>query len=101
MEKTSIRIPITGRIVLFIVIKYLIYNSKIRAVVLGITYDEAWTINDFVHQRVINILNYTPCDANNHILNTLAIKLVYFLTGASTFTTRLPNVLAFIVYLYF
>lgn len=49
----------------------------------------------------MEIINYKFCDANNHILNTLLIKL-FFLTGNhSLFVARLPNVLAFIMYLVF
>lgn len=72
----------------------------IRAIQMDITYDEAWTLRDFVPQSVMHILNYTWCDANNHIVNTLLIKLLTSFHD-SLFIARLPNVLAFILYLYF
>jgi hypothetical protein len=73
----------------------------LRAIMVGITFDEVWTINEFVKQSVINILNYTPCDANNHIINTLLIKLFFTFGNYSLFVARLPNVLAFTIYLYY
>lgn len=71
----------------------------IRAFMIGITYDEVWTINEFVSQKFIDIINYTPCDANNHIVNTILIKLFFSFGNKSLFIARLPNVLAFIMYL--
>jgi uncharacterized membrane protein len=73
----------------------------LRAIILGITYDEVWTINVFVQHSFMHILNYTPSDANNHIINTLLIKLFYAFGNKSLFVARLPNVLAFAMYLYF
>ncbi|MES2764132.1 MAG: hypothetical protein V4677_18085 [Bacteroidota bacterium] len=73
----------------------------IRAIHMDVTYDEAWTIRSFVPVDVINIIRYEPCDANNHMLNTLLIKL-FFITGDhSLFVARIPNILAFILYCYF
>lgn len=73
----------------------------IRAIKLEITYDEAWTIKSYVSQRVTDILRCTSCIPNNHILNTLLIKLCFSFGFKSLFIGRLPNVLAFIFYLYF
>ncbi len=73
----------------------------IRTLNVGVTYDECWTMNDFVNQSVLHIINFTPCDANNHIVNTLLIKLLFSLGNHSIYVARLPNVLAFIFYLYF
>lgn len=72
-----------------------------RAVTIGITYDEVWTINGFVSQKLIDIINYTPCDANNHIINTILIKLFFAFGNKSLFIARLPNVLAFVMYLFY
>lgn len=73
----------------------------IRAISVGITYDEVWTMESFVSQSVIHIINYTPSDANNHILNTLLIKLFLGFGNHSLFIARLPNVLAFILYAFY
>lgn len=72
----------------------------IRAISVGVTYDEAYTLNVFADRHTIEILNYTPCDANNHILNTLLIKLFFKSGYHSLFVARLPNVLYFFFYLY-
>jgi hypothetical protein len=73
----------------------------IRAVTVGITYDEVWTLNNFVPRSVIDIISYRPCDANNHLVNTLLIKALFVFGDHSLFIARLPNVLSFILYLYF
>lgn len=73
----------------------------VRAVTVDITYDEAWTIRYFVRLDAMHILNCTPCNANNHIANTLLIKLLFGYGQGSVFLARLPNVLAFVLYLYF
>lgn len=73
----------------------------IRALQLSITYDEAYTLAEFVHLPVMEIINYSKVVANNHILNTLLIKLAYKVAPDSLFIARLPNVLSFIVYLFF
>lgn len=72
----------------------------IRAGLVGITYDEAWTISDFVPQGWWDVITYTSLDANNHLLNTLLIKIVHLLHGKTLFWERLPNVLAGLTYIY-
>ncbi|MCH8554049.1 MAG: DUF2827 domain-containing protein, partial [Schleiferiaceae bacterium] len=64
----------------------------------GATYDEVWTITHFAKFYYPDVLTCTPCDANNHILNTLFIKVLFTLFGESLFLARLPNVLAFLMY---
>ena len=73
----------------------------VRALNMGITYDEAWTLKSFVPLSVMNVINYSPCDANNHILNTLLIKFFYLAGIENVFFARLPTVLAFILYLFY
>jgi hypothetical protein len=72
-----------------------------RSIFVGITYDEAWTISSFVPLKPFDLLVYPPSDANNHLLNTILIKFFYHFGLNSLFFTRLPNVLAFVVYLFF
>ena len=79
---------------------FLIY-VVMRAFFVGITYDEAWTLQSFVRLDWMHILNLTPTDANNHIVNTLLIKLFFLSGNHSLFIARLPNVLAFVLYLWF
>lgn len=71
----------------------------IRAINVGITYDEAWTLQTFVPLSIKDILGCAVCDANNHLLNTLLIKLFFFIGPDTVFCARLPNVLAGLLYL--
>jgi hypothetical protein len=71
----------------------------LRAIYVGITFDESWTITTFVPQSVYDIINFTECDANNHLVNTLLIKLFYLFDYQTLFVARLPNVLAFLLFL--
>ncbi len=73
-----------------------------RAAVLSITYDEAWTILDFVPNTIRGIFSCEPCDANNHLLHTLILKILFwFVNDRSEILARLPNVLSFLLYLHF
>jgi len=72
----------------------------IRTVKVGATYDEIVTLQDFCPLPVFDILFRANPIANNHILNTLLIKLFFTLGNDSLFVARLPNLLAFIPYLY-
>lgn len=68
------------------------------------THDESYTYNHFFHLSEKKIILYgraiddMPVLTNNHILNTLLMKLSESLFGFSEFTLRLPNVLAFWAY---
>jgi len=73
----------------------------IRTICVDFTYDEIWTTDTFVRASFLNILLLNPCDANNHILNTLLIKVLNYLFGESVFVTRSPNLIAFGFYLLF
>lgn len=80
---------------------FLIFYVLYRAICIGITYDESWTISSFVPLSLSDIFCLEQNNANNHIFNTLLIKLFYFFYNGSLFIARLPNVLAFLVYLFF
>lgn len=73
----------------------------IRAINIDFTFDEAWTIFDFIPKSVLHIINYTPPDTNNHIINSLSIKFLYAFLPNTPFVARIPNILALISYLYF
>ena len=73
----------------------------VRAVLLDVTYDEAWTIETFVTADWINIINYTPTAANNHMINSLLIKLIFLGGYKSVFIARLPNVFFSLIYIYY
>jgi hypothetical protein len=73
----------------------------IRAVSVDITYDEALTIKEFVPNSAYHIISYEHVNTNNHILNTLLIKLLFASGIQSKFLARVPNLLAFGLYAYF
>ena len=71
----------------------------LRALLLSFTHDECFS---FLHYsrgswENINDLKFT----NNHLLNSWLMKICYKTFGDSEFSLRLPNVLSFILFLYF
>lgn len=81
-----------GLILLFLVAK--------EAMVLPLTHDEGNTIYCST-TSVWDIISYKDPVPNNHILNTLLIKIDQFVFGESLFAARLHNVLSFIPYFIF
>jgi hypothetical protein len=69
-----------------------------RAIILPITHDESGTCLVFSTQSVSDIVSYAQPIPNNHILNTLLVKLCSQLFGWHPLSVRLPNVLGFILY---
>lgn len=70
----------------------------LRAALIPITHDEANTCLTFSIKSVWDIITYTDPIPNNHILNTLLIKLFTGIFGMHAFIARLPNILGFILY---
>lgn len=75
-----------------------IYLYK-RAYLLPATHDEVQTSLTFAQMPVWRILYYTHPIPNNHILNTLLVKLCQTIGGINALTIRLPNL--FFYWLYF
>lgn len=74
----------------------------LRAYRVAITHDEAYTYIHYVKQNWLGIILYKPPHIpNNHILNTLLIKLSVGLFGLKTISLRLPNVLFSLVYFWY
>lgn len=71
-----------------------------RAQSLSMTCDESSTAINYVPMAVWDIMANNPPSANNHILNTLLIKLSISIKD-TPFLVRLPNLLALAVYLFF
>ncbi|HMQ46566.1 MAG TPA: hypothetical protein PKA00_03185 [Saprospiraceae bacterium] len=75
-----------------------------KAGITGFTHDESYTYNHFFHLSEKKIILYgravddLPVLTNNHIFNTLMMKLSESLFGFSEFALRLPNILAFAAY---
>ena len=72
-----------------------------RAFLVGITFDESYSIGVLVSKPFIDVLNYNFAAANNHLINSILIKLIYLSGFDTTFALRLPNLLSMPVYLFF
>jgi len=85
-------------LLLVISITLLIFMIK-RTAEAAFTFDEAATYLNYISASPLAIFNFNS--ANNHLINTLLTKLAWVLGGSSEFVLRLPNLLAFVVYLLF
>jgi hypothetical protein len=85
-------------LLLTISIVLLIFMVK-RTAEAAFTFDEAATYLNYISASPLAVFNFNS--ANNHLINTLLAKLSWALAGSSEFVLRLPNLLAFIVYLLF
>ena len=72
-----------------------------KALISSFVHDESLAYNTYVIQSFRNIILSEPATANNHIFNTILMKLSGICFGPSEFALRLPNVLAFIGFLIF
>lgn len=70
----------------------------IKALTLPVVNDETPTAVNYFHYPIWQIMMYTDNWPNNHILNSLFVKLFIFLFGNSQLVIRLPNLLSFILY---
>ena len=71
-----------------------------RAACLSMTHDESTTVLMFASRPWGQILANEPPSANNHLLNTLLVKL-FMRGGLNKVWIRLPNLLGALVYLFF
>lgn len=75
--------------------------SVLRAYRLPISYDEAVTFEHFIWRKksFFEILTYSVPTANNHVLNTLLMKLSVSWFGVSEFTLRIPALAGHALYM--
>ena len=72
----------------------------LRAACVPIVHDEAFSYRNFAGRSFATILSSeTPEPANNHVLNSLLVRVAALALGPSEWTLRLPNVLAFALFL--
>ncbi len=83
---------VLGGVIFFLVVR--------EAILLPLTHDEYSTIM-VSYQSIWDIITYKDPIPNNHILNTLFLKLNIITFGDNLFTNRLHNVLSFIPYFIF
>lgn len=67
----------------------------------SLTHDESFTMLHYPNISILDLLVNSNSYSNNHILNTLGIKLSIELFGISELSIRLPNIVLFIIYSYF
>ena len=86
-------VGIIGAIIFFLILK--------KAIIIPITHDEVSTVNYFSKMSIWDIITYKDPIPNNHILNTLLIKLFATIGGYKTFIVRLPSILSFLLLYFF
>jgi hypothetical protein len=69
-----------------------------KIILIPVTHDEVATPTHYINFSFWQIMMYPDKWGNNHILNTLIVKIFVYLFGINQVVIRLPNLLAFIVY---
>lgn len=73
----------------------------IRAYLMSFTRDESYSFLEYVVPQYWILSTYNDVSANDHLLNTWLMIICNSLVGSSELSLRLPNVLAFVLFLYF
>ncbi|MBA3704928.1 MAG: hypothetical protein H0W84_03215 [Bacteroidetes bacterium] len=86
---------------LFIFSVLLFLYTTIRAFLLSITWDEAYSYLEFVRTGNLYSRDFNSMSANNHLLYTFLEIPFANLFGASEFVLRLPSLIAHIMFLFY
>ena len=86
---------------LFILSSLLFSYTVIRAHLLSITWDEAFTYIEFVRNGKVLFDKYETMSANNHILNTWLVIIFTKLFGVTEFVLRIPSLIAQLFFLFY
>lgn len=78
-------------ITIFIILLY-------KALHLPVTNDEVPAVINYINHTPWQIMMFIDHEPNNHILNTLLVKLFVWLFGDKQLIIRLPSLLSFLVY---
>lgn len=70
-----------------------------RAAYVAMTFDEVWSLNSYASAPWGQLLSFQPVSANNHIGNSVLMKLCLSAFGNSAFSLRLPNLIAHLFFL--
>ncbi len=100
LKQKTLRIPAESQVILFLSIVLSTYTFS-RAALLSMTHDEVGTYLGYALHPVWDILTFKNLQLNNHLLNTLLIKLSITVFPDNEFTIRLPNLIGHILYLLF
>jgi hypothetical protein len=72
-----------------------------KAILMQVTCDEAYTVVMLPKESVWNLVTYKSSYTNNHILNTLLVKWLFWVFQSTSHSlARVPNIVAFILYFY-
>lgn len=91
---------LTAWVFLLISLGLVLYTSY-RGITLSITHDEVGTLYGYSKNSWANILSFRIASANNHILNSMLIKVSTSVFGNDEWAIRLPNMLAHALFLLF
>lgn len=80
---------------------FLLAYTSYRAFALSITFDEGTSYIEFARSSFADIISQKIISPNNHLLNTLGMKLFSHFFGSSEWVLRLHSVIAHIFYLFF
>jgi Dolichyl-phosphate-mannose-protein mannosyltransferase len=69
-----------------------------KAAIVQITVDEAYTLTILTKESVWDLVSYKESYTNNHILHSLLCKLSFAVFGMEQVAGRLPNLLSFLLY---
>lgn len=88
--------------IILVVTVGLLVLAIIRAVTIPFTHDEALSLSKFAVKSIPDIFSYKDAGGlpNNHILNTLWLKLSAATIGESTLALRMGNILGLVLFLY-
>lgn len=87
-------------IIYILIIGVVIYSYIIaKAYGSSFTHDESFSYLNYVHTSFMDIISFSDWYTNNHILNSLLMKYSEIAFGNSEVSLRLPNLLAFLVYM--
>src|SRR5664279_3003482 len=99
VDIAAVRTASRDAVMAFAAVSLLAYVA-VRAIRIPIVYDEAFSYLNFVSKSFGTILSInTPEPVNNHVLNSLLSRLSMLAFGPSEWALRLPNVVAFGLYL--
>jgi hypothetical protein len=88
---------------LIIIIGFVFLSLSIyKAAHTAFTHDESFTYLSYVKKSVIGILTMEePISANNHILNSIGMKVIDKLLAPTPFNLRLPNIFGHLLFIIF
>jgi len=89
-----------NKVLIWTIFVFLFFYLILRAIFLSPYCDELSTLFEYIESPQLIEQNVKDSSANNHLLNTLFGKLMYFFFGDHFFFLRLPNIVAFVLFFF-